>query len=152
MVLMLCIGSLTPFWLQKVCMSICVIKVHDLGWNSLPWGMLCSPSSCFQLQGVACCKGGRVKQVWDNEHGDKTVINFTQTRAGSQRSEYRCETLLSVFLNDLGKQSFVSRKHGMSAFACRLSRHVTGHLLMDMERPVFYFLLTESIRLVHCSK
>lgn len=79
----------------------------------------------------------------------KQAINFTQTRTGSQRSEYRCEALLSMFLNDLGKQIVVSRKHGTRAFTCRLLRHMTGHLLMGIGRLVFYFLLTESIRLVH---
>lgn len=82
----------------------------------------------------------------------KQVINFTQTRAGSQRSEYRYEALLPMFLNDLGKQISVSRKHGTGVFACRLLRHVTGHLLMGTGSLVFYFLLTESIRLLHCSK
>lgn len=60
----------------------------------------------------------------------KEVTNFTQTRTGS---EYRCEALLSMFLNDLGKQISVSRKHGTRAFTYRLYRHVTGHLLMGIE-------------------
>lgn len=82
----------------------------------------------------------------------KQVINFTLTRTGSQRSENRCEALLSMFLSDLGKQISVSRKHGTRAFAHRLLRHVTGHLLMGIGRLVLYFLLTDSIRLVHCCK
>lgn len=77
----------------------------------------------------------------------KQVINFTQIRTGSQRSEYRCEALLSMFLNDLGKQISVSRKYGTRAFACRLLRHVTGDLLMQIGRLVFYFLLTERLGL-----
>lgn len=80
----------------------------------------------------------------------KQVRNFTQIRTGSQRGEYRCEALL--FLNDLGKQISVSRKHGTRAFPCRLLRHVTGHLLMKIGRLLFYSLLTESISLVYCSK
>lgn len=83
-----CAFFLTPFWLQRVCMAICVTKVHDPGWHSLPWGMLCSPSLRFQPQGAACCKGGRVKQV----------INFTQTRTGSQRGKCRCEALLFLMI------------------------------------------------------
>lgn len=45
------------FWLQKVHTSTRVTKVHNLGCNGLPPGMLCSQPPCFHLWDIESCKG-----------------------------------------------------------------------------------------------